>query len=52
MRLKSSVVLSSWGELPPAPDETNAVNEAGDEVTAGLIIDGDIEIEETEVPES
>ena len=40
------------GELPPAPAETNAVNEAGDEVTAGLIIGGDIEIEETEVPES
>lgn len=38
------------GELPPAPDETNAVNEAGDEVTAGLIIDGDIV--EDEVPES
>ena len=34
--------------LPPA--ETNAVNEAGEEVTDGLIIDGDIG--EAEVPES
>ena len=38
------------GDPPYSPDETNAVNEADDEVTAGLIIDG--EIGEAEVPES
>ena len=40
------------GAPPPAPAETNAVNEAGDEVTAGLIIDGEIDIGDAEVPES